>query len=1076
MRNFLLISFFCLLHIGVAWSQERKVTGKVTQADDGSPVPGVNVTLKGSTNVGQITDAEGNYSLTLPGEGGTLIFSFIGMVTQEIEVGQRSVIDVAMQQDVAQLSEVVVTAIGVEREKKALGYSVQEVKNEELTKARQTSVLGSLQGKIAGAQITNAGGGLGSSTRVVLRGPTSLLGNNQALFVVDGVPINNGSNANQQFSGNFFDNVVDGGNRANDINPEDIESVSVLKGPAAAALYGSRAASGVILITTKKGKSNANKKSEVTFNSTYLWSKVLVTPKLQNRFGQGQFGDNQTYLNDQESWGDHFDGSLRPFGAVVNNVQQYKPYSAVPSNIEDFYDIGKSFQNSLSLSGGNDRSTYYLSFSDMSQTGVLKSTDYHRNNFTLNGSTKLTNKLTSSASVNYVRIQANLPQTGQRNHALANVLNVPRDYSLRDMEDLNNPFNTPDGFFTPFAVNPYYTLAHDYSEQQMNRIYGNFQLNYHPLDWITATARVGTDVSSDERNTFADIVEYQDPDGPNYQGAFNYDGEYTEQRINNREINADFILSFNRKITEDLQGTLLIGYNFNQRTGSNVGATAPNLVIPGFDNLANVNGNYTSFGASTKRRLFGAYTSLDLSYKGYLFLGATFRNDWSSTLPKDNNSFGYPSVNASFVITDAFDVSNDIFSFAKVRASYAEVGNDANPYLTSSIFNQSAPNGSFAGITFPFNDGTHIVPGFSEGDVIGNANLQPEITKSLEFGADIRFWRNRISLDVAYYDSKSESQILNAAVAPSSGYTTQVLNVGSVSNKGIEISLGGRVLQIGAFTWDLNVNFAKNKNRVEELNAGNSELTLVAQGLTPGLKIRVGEPYGVFEATQALRTADGKIVVGADGIPLDDPNPVFLGSVQPDWTGGLTSTLGWKGFTLGVTFDTRQGGKVVSSTMAQLYFNGQLEETAFNDREEWIVPNSVVQNGADGDGNPIYEPNTTPLTMYGPGTYRQYWANIQGGSRNEAVLLDGSFIKLRELALNYELPKAWLEKTPFGSVMIGAVGRNLWLHTAKNNHVIDPEANAYGAGNQPGFVNITGYEFYGIPTQASYGFNLRATF
>lgn len=334
----------------------------------------------------------------------------------------------------------------------------------------------------------------------------------------------------------------------------------------------------------------------------------------------------------------------------------------------------------------------------------------------------------------------------------------------------------------------------------------------------------------------------------------------------------------------------------------------------------------------------------------------------------------------------------------------------------------------------------------------------------------MRLFQGKLNIDFAYYNSLSEDQILNAAVAPSSGYTTQVINVGSVSNKGVELTLGGKVLKLGDFTWDLSVNFAKNINRVEELNDGATSLTLINQNLTPGLKIIKGKPYGVFEATTALKTSDGKTVVGNDGIPLDDPNPVYIGSIQPKWTGGLTSTMHYKGFTLLATLDTRQGGNVVSSTMAQLYFNGQLAETAFNDREEWIVPNSVVQIDEDDDGNPVYAPNTTPLTMYGPGTVRNYWAQIQGGSRNDQVLIDASFIKLREVALNYNFPKAWLQKTPFGNVTIGAIGRNLWLHTAKNNHVIDPEASAFGTGN------AQGYEFYGIPTQASYGFNLRATF
>ena len=383
MRKLLLIACLIMLQ-GLLYAQERTISGQVVD-DNGESLPGVNVVLKGSTQ-GTITDLDGNYKVPLNGDDDAiLVFSFIGMQTKELPVGGRSVLDVTLSQDVTQLTEVVVTAFGVEREKKALGYSVQDVKSDELTKTDQTSVLNSLQGKVAGAQISNAGGAIGSSTRIVLRGPTSLLGNNQALIVVDGVPINNGTSNNVQASGNFYDNIVDAGNRANDINPENIESVSVLKGPAAAALYGSRAANGVVLITTKKGTNTAGK-TNINFNSSYTWSKVYIIPKMQNKFGQGQFGDNQNYLFDQESWGDAFDGSLRPYGAVVNNIQRYKPYEALPSNVQDFWETGNTFQNSLSLSGGNADATYFLSFNDMQQNGVMINTDMRRNNLTFNGS------------------------------------------------------------------------------------------------------------------------------------------------------------------------------------------------------------------------------------------------------------------------------------------------------------------------------------------------------------------------------------------------------------------------------------------------------------------------------------------------------------------------------------------------------------------------------------------------------------------------------------------------------------------------------------------------------------------
>ncbi|WP_421888979.1 SusC/RagA family TonB-linked outer membrane protein [Marinoscillum sp.] len=1063
MRKLLLIACLIMLQ-GLLYAQERTISGQVVD-DNGESLPGVNVVLKGSTQ-GTITDLDGNYKVPLNGDDDAiLVFSFIGMQTKEIPIGGRSVLDVTLSQDVTQLTEVVVTAFGVEREKKALGYSVQDVKSDELTKADQTSVLNSLQGKVAGAQISNSGGAIGSSTRIVLRGPTSLLGNNEALIVVDGVPINNGTSNNVQASGNFYDNIVDAGNRANDISPENIESVSVLKGPAAAALYGSRAANGVLLITTKKGTNTAGK-ANINFNSSYTWSKVYIIPKFQNEFGQGQFGDNQSYLFDQESWGDAFDGSLRPYGAVVNNIQRYKPYEALPSNVQDFWETGNTFQNSLSLSGGNADATYFLSFNDMQQNGVMINTDMRRNNLTFNGSANLGDKVTTSASINYVRTKANLPMIGQRNQALAQVYNMPRDMSVVDMKDLDDPFNTPDGFFTSFIVNPYYSLKRDFSTQDLNRIFGNVQLTYAPVDWIKGTLRVGSDVIADQRNTYHDLVQYQ-PGSPNAGAAFNSDGEYTEQRLNNREINVDAMVNVNRDLMPDLQLNVLVGYNFNQRETDNLFTTIDALTLPRFPSLSNVSGSYTSGGIATQRRLYGVYGSADLSYKGYLFLGGTYRTDWSSTLPLDNNSFSYPSVNLGFVFTDAFEITNNILSFGKVRLSYAEVGNDAGTYLTNSVFQQTNIGASFATIQFPFNNGTVIVPGFSEGNTIGNPNLQPEITKAYEAGLDVRLFNGRVGIDATYYNSTSESQILNTSVAPSSGFTTQVVNIGKISNKGVELQLTTTPLKIGDFRWDLSVNYTKNVNRVEELDPGNTELVLVAQGLTPGLKLVVGKPYGVFEATQALKTADGKVVVGPDGIPLDDPDPVEIGSIQPDWYGGATSTFSYKGLSLGITMDTKQGGKVVSSTAAQLYFAGLAEETAFNDREEWIVPNSVVQTGTDDDGNPIYSPNTTPLTMYGGGNVRNYWAQIQGGSRNEAVLLDASYIKLREVALRYTIPTALISKTPFKGITVGAVGRNLWLRTQGNNHFIDPEASAFGNGN------AQGYEFLGIPPQATYGFDLK---
>lgn len=1062
MRKLLLMACMIMLQ-GILYAQERTVSGTVVD-DTGETLPGVNVVVKGSTQ-GTITDLDGNYRLAIPaGENPVLVYSFIGMQTQEIQVGQRSVLDVTLAQNVQELTEVVVTAFGVEREKKALGYAVQEFGSEDLVKSQERSVINSLQGKVAGVQITSASGAPGASTNIVLRGTSSLTGSNQALFVVDGVPINNVQNN----GGGVLTGAVDGGNSANDINPEDIKSISILKGASAAALYGSRAANGVVIITTKKG-ANTGGQVNVDLNSSLTFERVLVLPEFQNKFGQGQQGNNLGYLNDQESWGDAFDGSERPYGAAIGdpnsplyNTQRTKIYEPVPDNVREFWEIGKTWQNSMALSGGNENASFRLSLSDLNQNGVIPASDLRRNTVSLSGSTKINDKLDFTGSVNYISQKNDLSINGQGGESPYNqVIQTSRSVSILEQRDLSNPYNGVDWYYTPFIQNPYFNLFNDSYTKDLNRIYGSFAINFRPVENLTLSSRVGSDVISDDRRRVKErrIASAISPNGSADEPGFIREEAYTD-----KQIDANFIASYNYAINSDFNVNALVGYNFNQRQGRDFTAAVTETSIPGFDNISNGAVNATVTELSFKRRLMGVYGQVDLSFRNFVFLGATYRNDWSSTLPIGNNSFGYPSVNTSIVITDALDLGIDeILSFWKVRASYAEVGNDAPVYLTSSVF--FAPqgpgiNGNFGQVDFPLNG----VPGFTEGNQIGNPNLRPELSREYEFGTDVRFFNGRLNLDLAYFKKVSEDQIVIAQAAPSSGFAAQVINAGTIENKGWEILLEAIPVKTANFSWGVSLNYTKINNLITDLPSG--EITIGTGLANYQLKAIEGQPYGVFEAPTALRTPDGRLIVDGNGLPQQAPDPARFGSVQPDWLGGVTTTLSYKRLSFSATIDHRQGGKIYSRTVSQTYFNGAAVETSFNNRERFIIPFSVVDLG---EGN--YAPNTQVLT-YSSNNIRQYWNTLN--AFGEYLIIDGTFTKLREMTVSYALPVNMISRTPFESINVSLFGRNLWIHTPDDNTYIDPEVNSFTGGNGNA-GNLTGFEFGTVPSTSTYGVRLRVT-
>ena len=1041
-----------------AQAQDRTVSGRVIDRTTNEGLPGATVLVKGTT-IGGATNADGSFSISVPASANTLQIRSVGYanIDQAIADGPMTI---SLVTDTKQLNEVVVTALGIEKDKRSLGYATQTIEAAQLTQGRDRSVLNSLQGKVAGVQINSASGGVGSSTRVVIRGNKSFTGNNQPLYVVDGIPIDNSSVG----TGDNLNNGVDVGNRANDVNPEDVESVTVLKGPAATALYGSRAATGAIIITTKSGRgaARAGKRAEVTFTSSYVIDNILKLPTFQNEFGQGYPQEGYTRIGDTRentSWGPRFDGVDRIWGQIVNNQQRSKPYVALKDNVREFFDLGKTFTNTVSLGGGDAKTNYIVSASNVQQSGITPGTKYERSSVKVGGETHLTNKITSSANLTYTRTGSDQAVTGQGNSSIYDqLIQTPRDISLLELRDLNNPFNNINGFYSPYTVNPWQILNDNKFRNDVDRLVGNTQVGYQFNDHFKINYRLGIDTYSDRRSQF---TARRDPSATSQNSGVRGTGYYEETQINYGEISSDVIATYNGTITPDITVSALVGQNFNQRRYDQTGIATNNLVSNTFGPTLNNNANtgFLNPGVShTLRRLVGVYSTVDFGFRDYLFLGLTARNDWSSTLPSSNRSFFYPAVNVGFVFTELLGLKeNAFFDYGKLRINAAQVGNDAPVYLTNSVFNVASATNGYSGGILQFPLGSTVA--YGQSNTIGSTTLQPEITKSVEVGAELRFFKSRLTADVTLYDTRSTKQILAVPLSPGSGFTSLVSNVGEIQNKGIELLLSGTVVRAGAFTWDLSVNYTKNVSKVLSVLEGQDEVNIGGLGGV-SLVARVGEPYGVFRATDILTNDAGQVVVAAStGNPLTS-GVKSMGTIAPRYQAGLTSTFAYKGLSLVVVVDTKQGGSLYSRTKGTQEFAGTAPETLINDRQPFIVPNSVVQN-TDGS----YSPNTTPTTAY------DYYGTLQGAGGPTGInIIDASYTKLREVALSYSLPSKWLAKSPFGALSVGITGRNLLLWTPKENTYVDPESSNFGNGN------VQGFEFTGSPSLRSYGANVRVTF
>ncbi|MCX6254615.1 MAG: TonB-dependent receptor [Bacteroidia bacterium] len=1062
-KLFLLIVMFVFVSGYTLLAQTIVITGTVTSSVEGEgAIPGVTVTVKGTT-VGAITDVNGKYSLTAPQAATTLVFSYIGMKKQEVQIAGRSVVDVIMESDILGLDEVVVTALGISREKKALGYSVQDLGGDKIEKTKVSNIVNAFQGKLSGVQITNSDGGVASGVRVLIRGVNSLAanGNNQPLFIVDGVPINNTTSETGSYGGRDY------GNAAGDINPSDVENISVLKGASAAALYGSRAVNGVILITTKTGKTRMGQPGlGVTLEENIMWENPLVIPKYQNLYGQGSADDARAGLysfeyvdgayggvNDgvDESWGPRLDGRLiaqfdSPYDAGTGKYTP-TPWIAHPDNVKSFFT---------------------------------------KNNIALNGEIAVTDKITVGGSATYISNKSeNIAENGYNGGNPMQSLSqwFGRQVDMKVLKSRYKEFSPvtglPFNWNSSYHNNPYWNLYNNTNSRNRDRMIGNMNFSWKFTDWLAFKAMAGTDWSVE------DIVERIAQGDVGFSiGPLGRFWSYSNRR---QEINANARLEFVKSFG-DFNIDASLGTEYNHYNGQYRQTYVAQLIVPDLYAVSNAAVAATTDMTERHTELQSVFGTANFSFKNFVFLGLTGRNDWSSTLPIDNNSYFYPSVSLSLILTDALGIQSDVLSFMKLRASYAEVGGTAEPYSLLGTYTAAQPfNGN---------------PSLSYTNTIPNTDLKPQKKQSKEVGLEVKFLQNRLGLDAAFYKENTINQIMNLDISRTTGFSTKTINAGNLQNMGVELQILATPVQTSDFSWDISFNWSKNKNKVVELYGDMKYLSLYDLSWGGYVYAFPGKDYGTIfgyaivrenatpvyydaaETQLAYYTYSGRPIVGTSGRYIRSGQRTPLGNVYPDWFGGITNSLTYKKVNLSFLVDFKKGGDIFSVTHMFGMYTGILESTAAinangkNIRDaiadgggyliEDAVYGSVNTNGTiayrDATGalsaTPVANTTYTDANSWGYGYY----------GKTELSVFDGSFVKLREVSMGYTFDNVgFLDKAGIKDVTLSLVGRNLWI-IHKNIPDIDPEV-SQSAGN-----TSVGAETNAIPSTRSYGFNLKINF
>ncbi len=1068
------------------FAQTTSITGTVTSKDDGAPLPGVAVVVQGTT-VGTVTDVDGKYTLAVPADATMLEFKFVGMKTVDMQIGSQTTIDLAMEQDVLGLEEVVVTGLGTSRAKKALGYSVQDVKGDELTTAMEPNVVNSLQGRLSGVQITNSSGSVTSGSRVIIRGMSTLTGNNQPLWVVDGVPILNSYSSNGAYGG------VDYGNAASDINASDIESISVLKGANAAALYGSRAVNGVILVTTKSGKlqPGAKKGLGITLESNWMWSTPLLLPEYQNLYGQGSGGEfayvggDYSGTNDgvDESWGPPLDTGLMipqfdsPYDPVTG-VRTPTPWISHPNNVRDVFVTGLNATNTLTLQGADEKANFRLSLGNQKVTGIVPNTDLNKNSVNLSAGLNVTNRIRVGGNITYISNKSgNIMQGGYSGGNILQSLSqwFGRQVDTKVLEErwqetdpvTGMPFNWNHSYHN----NPYFVLNKATHSRDRNRVLGNINIDWDLTSYLSFQGMIGNDYYSEAHENRTPMGWVGDPLGG-----------FSTNLTSRNQLDARGTLNFNKNFG-DLSVVAVLGGEYTHYNYLYHSTSVPDLIVPDLYSVSNAAAQATTGYSQSHTELQSAFGQVNLGFKNYLFLDLTGRNDWSSTLPLDNNSYFYPSASLGFVVTEALGMQSNALSYLKLRASYAEVGGTAGAYALQGTFGAGQPFNGNPSLTY-----TNTMP---------PVGLLPQAKKSLEFGFESKFLKNRAGLDFTYYKENTINQIMSIDVSRTTGFSTQTINAGNLQNKGMEVTLWATPVQTQDFSWNLSVNWSRNQNEVVELYGDMTDMTVFYMSWGTYAKARIGEPYGQIMAYDIVRENaiphykdaaetvidyieyTGRPVVSTSGNYIKTPYRTLMGNVMPDWFGGVNNAFNFKGVNFSFMVDFRKGGQQYSVTDWFGHYAGVLAGTAKinpngkNEREDVADGGGVLVEGAvygrlDADGNVVFTDAsgtdvTTPIAndsyVNAEDFYHNYWG------KPGLSIFDASFVKLREVVLGYTFRNV----TPWLSgINASIVGRNLWL-IHSNIPDVDPE-NAFSAGNTQG-VNSNP-----IPSTRTIGFNLKFTF
>jgi len=1053
MKKIYFLMTMALLLTVTAWSQAVKLTGQVKNVQ-GEPVPFATVTVKG-TSEAVSADQNGIFSITAP-KGSTLVVTAASFQTQETTVGNQLNIPIILVGE-SNLQEVVVTALGIRRTEKALGYSVSKVDPDVLVQKSEPDMLKGLQGKVAGVDIRTSQGTPGAATRIQIRGNNSFYGNSQPLIVVDGIPYSNDqlTTSNQTTGGTAYSSGI------SNLDPNDIATMNVLKGSSAAAIYGSRGSNGVIIITTKSGSALKGKKGlEVTAKSSVSFESIANLPDYQNEFGAGS---QQGYSNSNGSWGPAFRDrdSIPAWITYKNAYPEMFPsdsvaFRAYPNNVEDLFRTGMVYENSVGFQGGDSKSSVAATLSNVSHTGYVEGSSYKRSNLGLGAQTKLDMGLTVRGNFSYSKSKQTGGYFGENQVDGAASL-FARSMFLARNWDMNLPFEDKNGFsVTPNGGNqfdnPRWSAKYNVANTDEERFVSGIHLDYNINKWVRLDYNLGSNVSRVNRREVTEVGSRA------AQGL----GRLILDNYRKQEIESNFLVTFTPSINEDFSLRAIVGHNYNQRTTNNDTEEGNKFIVRGIHTLKNTAFQKFSGDYYEKRRIIGAFADVTLGFRDYAFLNVTARNDWSSTLPEENRSYFYPSVSGSFVFSDAFKLQSNFFDYGKVRAGWAKVGRDADPYQLQNIF---VVNPNFLGNSTVSRDQT-----------FNNPDLKPEFTQEIELGTQLSFLKRMIELDFTVYRRNSTNQIAAISVPASSGYNFRVLNFGEIQNKGVEIDLAIRPIRTKSFTWEVRGVFTKNDNTVLSLTDGVERIPLdnITDEISPYLE--PGKPYGYLRGLTTLRAPDGSLLISPEtGGMITSDVESEIGNPNPDFKLGVTNTFTYKGFLLSALFDMTQGGDIYSVTVQSLLGRGVTEDT--RDREGGFIIPGVY--GDANTGEPILSggktiPNHTLIS------YNDLWFSPNTTVGNtfaintaaEWSIYDATVYRLREVTLGYEFPRTLFGKMPIGSVTLSFTGRNLWYmapNLPKYTN-FDPEVNSFGS------TSTQGIELSAAPTTKRYGINLAVTF